>query len=100
MVTASDWLPPNTKKCMLSWPTAKTDMAARSAFKDHNRASDWLHRLPEQQPVSDPIGIGAQRAEQGLIGQGHANAGFHEIAAPPVFARIVQRAAIAAEAGP
>ena len=35
--------------------------------------------MPDQQPVAGPIGIGSQRAQQRLIGQGHADAGFHEI---------------------
>ena len=77
----------------------EADMADLPAFEDHNRAGERLHRLSEQQPVSGPIGIAARRAEQGFVGQALADAGFDEIPAPPVFARIVQRAAIAAEAG-
>jgi hypothetical protein len=71
------------------------DVAARTAIKDQHRTGDWLHRLPEQQPVAGPVGIGAQRAEQRLVGQYHADTGLHEVAKPRVFRRIAQAATVA-----
>ena len=73
----------------------EANMATGAAREGQHRAVDRLGVLPEQQPVAGPIGIGAQRTEQRFIGQPHADAGFHEIAAPRVFARIAQAAPIA-----
>ncbi len=73
----------------------EADMAAGAAGEDQNRAGDRLHRLAEQQPVTRPVGIDAQRAKQGFVGQGDADAGLDEITAPRVFARIAQAAAVA-----
>jgi hypothetical protein len=43
-------------------PDREADMTARPAFEDQHRASDWLDRLTEQQPVSRPLGIDPQRS--------------------------------------
>lgn len=72
----------------------ETDMTARPAFEDQYGPNDRLYCLPKQQPVARPVGICAQRAEKRFIGQGHADAGFHEIPAPRVLGRIAQGTAI------
>ena len=73
----------------------EADMATSASFENQDRACDRLNRLPEQKPVARPLGIGAQRAEHGFIGQRHPDAGFHKIAAPRVFPRVAQTAAVA-----
>ena len=73
----------------------EADMAARAAFEDQHRANDRLHRLAEQEPITRPVGIGAQSAEKWLIRQGHADAGFREITAPRVLGRIAKAASVA-----
>ena len=73
----------------------EADMAAGAARKDQHRAGDGFGVAPEQQPIAGPVGVAAQRAKQRFIGQAHANAGFHEIAAPGVLARVAQTAAVA-----
>ena len=71
---------------------SEADMAARALFEDQHGAGDGGHCLAEQQPVSGPKGIGAEGTKKWLTGQGHADAGLHEIAAPQGFGRIAQAA--------
>ena len=72
----------------------EADVTTGAAFEHQHCAGGGSGVLAEQQPVARPIGIGAQRAQQRFIGQAHADAGFHEIAAPGVLARVAQAAAI------
>ena len=73
----------------------EADMAAGAALKHKHSAGHRFGFLPEQQPVARPVGICAQRAEQGFIAQADLDAGLDEIAASRGFGRIAQGSAIA-----
>ena len=72
----------------------ETDMAAGPAREHQRRAEDRLGLHAQQERVACPVGVRAQRAEQKLVGQGDANAGFHKVAAPRVLRRITERATV------
>lgn len=59
MVTASDWLPPGHIELHVLLADREADLTDGTASENQHRASDGLHCLPEQEPVSGSIGIGA-----------------------------------------